>query len=79
MRWNYAQWTLFLGTRNRLTNIRENSFPGGCALSLSDIALTQYSDICFSTCPSYSVSLRIVVNELKAVERTLVVGATGLG
>ena len=27
-------WALFLGTRNRLSNARENPFPGGYGLSL---------------------------------------------
>ena len=30
----YERWASFLGSRNQLTNARENPFPGGCALSL---------------------------------------------
>ena len=30
----YQHWASFLGTRNRLSNARENPFPGGHGLSL---------------------------------------------
>ena len=39
-------WTSFLGTRNRLSNDRENPFPEGCALSL--LVDSQYQIASFS-------------------------------
>ena len=32
--WKCEHYASFLGTRNRLSNARENSFPGGYGLSL---------------------------------------------
>ena len=36
-------WALVLGTRNRLSNARENLFPGGYRLSL--LALTSFMQV----------------------------------
>ena len=33
----YEHWASFSGTRNRLSNARENPFPGGYGLSLLEL------------------------------------------
>ena len=37
----YEHWASFLGTRNRLSNARENLFPRGYGLSLLDLPYTE--------------------------------------
>ena len=42
IRRKYEHWASFLGTKNLLSNTRENPFPGGYGLSLLDAQKYMY-------------------------------------